>query len=506
MVFAVVWRSPIVPTDPWHYVRSALEFPSADWVPARLHALRHHPRDDPPGVRVQERRGHLLLLAAARRPRARRRALPRRSTALGRRRRASWPSCSSSRTRSSCTTSPAATRTSCRCRSSFAAVVSPLMARDGPRVAGPRCPAWVVAAGFLLGLGGRGARDRFLLAWPIVLVILWRRGSVLRTYAARRRPVVLWAALDVGISGFVYGDPLLKAHTLREPTRRASATPPAPAVHSRRGRPHPDGATSSPFPRRRPGTRRRCVAPRAPVSSRSLACLRAAPCAPPRRRRRSSPSTASTSSRGCADPEPPVRHPHQPAVLDPVLPLPRPRRRWAGLGRRRGLQAAGRTSRRPAPGTRRLAVALAVPVVCVPPVTHARYYPTAPAFAANGGDALEELRAHLAAAGFAADEVWTDWTTKRTPARLPAPRVRRREGLEGPASSLTGAAESPGPGDAVLLYSARGNVCDHCRRALEPWLEKHPSFRPTGRWSTRTPTGRSRCTSSRSEVGGAARC
>ena len=32
-VFAFVYRSPIVPTDPWHYVRSALEFPSDDWVP-----------------------------------------------------------------------------------------------------------------------------------------------------------------------------------------------------------------------------------------------------------------------------------------------------------------------------------------------------------------------------------------------------------------------------------------------------------------------------------------
>ena len=29
----MVWRSPIVPTDPWHYVRSALEFPSDEWVP-----------------------------------------------------------------------------------------------------------------------------------------------------------------------------------------------------------------------------------------------------------------------------------------------------------------------------------------------------------------------------------------------------------------------------------------------------------------------------------------
>ena len=33
LVVAVVWRSPIVPTDPYHYVRSALEFPSAGWVP-----------------------------------------------------------------------------------------------------------------------------------------------------------------------------------------------------------------------------------------------------------------------------------------------------------------------------------------------------------------------------------------------------------------------------------------------------------------------------------------
>ena len=87
LVVAVVWRSPIVPTDPWHYVRSALEFPSAGLGAARVHALRHHPRDHPARVRVQERRGQLLLLAAALGRAARRVALPRRATAVRRRRR-----------------------------------------------------------------------------------------------------------------------------------------------------------------------------------------------------------------------------------------------------------------------------------------------------------------------------------------------------------------------------------------------------------------------------------
>ena len=33
VVVGIIWRSPLVPTDPWHYVRSALEFPSDTWVP-----------------------------------------------------------------------------------------------------------------------------------------------------------------------------------------------------------------------------------------------------------------------------------------------------------------------------------------------------------------------------------------------------------------------------------------------------------------------------------------
>ena len=31
-LFAFVWRSPIVPTDPYHYVLQTLQFPSDNWV------------------------------------------------------------------------------------------------------------------------------------------------------------------------------------------------------------------------------------------------------------------------------------------------------------------------------------------------------------------------------------------------------------------------------------------------------------------------------------------
>ena len=33
MVVAIIWRSPIIPTDPWHYVQRAIDFPDRVWVP-----------------------------------------------------------------------------------------------------------------------------------------------------------------------------------------------------------------------------------------------------------------------------------------------------------------------------------------------------------------------------------------------------------------------------------------------------------------------------------------
>lgn len=109
------------------------------------------------------------------------------------------------------------------------------------------------------------------------------------------------------------------------------------------------------------------------------------------------------------------------------------------------------------------------------PVYHAvRWVPTVPAFAINGGNGLEVLRSHLAAQGFEVDRVWTDWETERI---LPAYQRSVWGGKKvwtGTPSSLTSGRE-PAAGDAVLLYSARDRVCDHCQRALEPWLEANPT-------------------------------
>ena len=102
-----------------------------------------------------------------------------------------------------------------------------------------------------------------------------------------------------------------------------------------------------------------------------------------------------------------------------------------------------------------------------------QYVPTVSAFAVNGGDGLAELRSHMAARDLELDEVWTDWETKRI---LPAYQREVWGGTKvwrGTPMSLTGEG-APGPGDGVLFYSADDAVCDHCRRALAPWLEDNP--------------------------------
>ena len=124
-------------------------------------------------------------------------------------------------------------------------------------------------------------------------------------------------------------------------------------------------------------------------------------------------------------------------------------------------------------------IAVVAATACAVPIWHAaRYVPTVPAFAANGGDSMQELRSHLAGSGFAPDVVWTDWETKRLLPAYQRPFFGGDKVWNGTARSLTGPGE-PETGDAVLLYSARGNVCDHCRRALEPWLEENPTVPDT---------------------------
>ena len=64
-LFAFVWRSPIVPTDPYRYVLQTLQFPSDSWVALGLSRYGIFLANLAPAFLFDERRGHLLLLAAA---------------------------------------------------------------------------------------------------------------------------------------------------------------------------------------------------------------------------------------------------------------------------------------------------------------------------------------------------------------------------------------------------------------------------------------------------------
>jgi hypothetical protein len=128
---------------------------------------------------------------------------------------------------------------------------------------------------------------------------------------------------------------------------------------------------------------------------------------------------------------------------------------------------------------RAVTVAVAALAMAVPVVNSARYLPTAPAFAPNGGNALEELRGHLAGRGDLGGSVWTDWETRRILPAFMRPTFGGDRVWSAPTRSLTGAG-APKVGDYVLYYSAKDNTCDHCRTALAPALREQPT--PPDNW------------------------
>lgn len=71
-----------------------------------------------------------------------------------------------------------------------------------------------------------------MFAWPVVVVVLRVKASVVRNAILVAVPVLFWAALDVIVSAVAYGDPLLKLHTL---TRQDLSTGTVPADAAVRG-------------------------------------------------------------------------------------------------------------------------------------------------------------------------------------------------------------------------------------------------------------------------------
>lgn len=104
-----------------------------------------------------------------------------------------------------------------------------------------------------------------------------------------------------------------------------------------------------------------------------------------------------------------------------------------------------------------------------------RFVTTYSGFAPNGGDGLAELRADITARGGLPEGlIWTDWGTQRLlPAFQSGPFGDPRWEASGVRSLnrlLTNPATSadlgPQPGDYVVVYGLSGRACWHCQRAM----------------------------------------
>lgn len=476
MVLAYVFRSVVVPTDPWHYVRSALEFPSKDWVPlgytrygiilANIPSARVFGNSQASyyfwpllsagllsgAVYLLGRRwwGRIAGLAAV--------VLLVSNTVVFYNLSRGYPDIMS--------------------MALFTlAIVVALLARD--RESWDRWTVLlVVLVGFLLGWGFE-TRETSMLAWPLVAVILWRRGRLLRTAVFLLLPLLLWAAIDVGISAVAYGDPLLKLHVLSGTDISATKTA--------------TGELANGNLVNQPRLSYFTFIPRmawAMEGGSAMVVIGIVAALGVLVRNGGIRLMAwwflgvyllTVLAAGGLDPAHPrgrldiARYwiPFVPAMSLVVAGMVALAAGW--LVRR--LAASGV----PRAALRALPAVLAVLVVAVPVVEGARYATVgepSSAFAVNGGDALEELRDHLDAQDFSTSTVWTDWETVRI---LPAYQRDFFGGDKvwtGEARSITGRRAKPVAGDYVLLFRPGSRACTFCLTALEPWTIRHPSGPP----------------------------
>ncbi len=472
-VMAWVWRSPMVPTDPYHYVVQTLQFPSDNWVALGLSRY---------GIFL----ANLLPAYLFKNAEATYYFWPLVSTALlaamvyliARR---FWG-----------VTAGLVAVVILFCNTLvlynltrfypdvmaialvYAAAFAALMARDrGFR--GRSSVVWLLVTGFLLGWSFE-VRETAMLSWPIVMLLLWKRETVVRAFGVVAITVGLWLALDVGISWFVYGDPLLKAHVLigenpagagyPAPQRPPSAVLAEPVHHSRWDwfltiprtalAARPDGvwvvlggvvAALAVFARNRP---LRLFAAGF-IAVYGLNLLAGGVLLPQR------PFGDLANSRYWIQ--------YFPAVALVLGGLTGQAIRWLGS---RPVARRGRWARWLVP----VAVAGAV---CAVPVWQAQQFLTnTAAFAPNGGDALEELRDYAAGAGFTADTLWTDSRTLRLLPVVQRPVFGGEKLWTAKGRTLT-KDSVPQPGDAVLFYSAHDTgVCIHCNWNMQGWLKEHP--------------------------------
>jgi len=481
MVIATLWRTAIVPTDPWHYVRSALEFPSDDWVPLGYTRYGIILANIFPALLFKNAQATYYFWAVVSSG-----VLVSVVYLIGRR---WWGRLAGAVAAVLLLANSVVLLNLSRgypdimsVSITMLAVYLALLARDR-LLAGGGATLLLLGVGALLGWGFE-VRETTLFLWPLVAVILWHRATLLRVVSLVGLPILAWAAIDVGISGVVYGDPLLKLHTLA-----GGVVPPATTA---------TGELSEANVVGRPRSFYFLTTPRTALLQPGGAWLVA---------------TGVVAMLAVVVRNWPVRLISASFILmyllnvlpagglDPSQPRGRltVARYWIQYFPSIALVIGGLTAMAAwalarrfggAAGARRRAVAAVagLAVVAYPVVVGLNFLTTYPAFAPNGGAALEQLRDELKGTGFNAPTVWTDWETKR----LLPPYQRDFFGGDkvwnGRARSLTGSGE-PAPGDYVLLFSARSETCNHCRTALRPWLAENPTVPENWELVTSSDTG-----------------
>ena len=477
MVLAYVFRSIVVPTDPWHYVRSALEFPSDDWVPLGYTRYGIILASMAPAYlfgNAQVTYYFWPLLSAG--------VLSGAIFLLGRR---WWGRLAGlvavllfvSNTVVFYNLSRGYPDIMSMAIFTLAIVVA-LVARD--RAA---CDRWtvglVLVVGFLLGWGFE-TRETSMLAWPLIAVILWRRGQLVRTALLLLLPLAFWAAVDIGISAVAYGDPLLKLHVLSGTD--ISATKTATGELANGNLVNQPRLTYFTFI---PKMAWAMAGGPAMVIIGVIAALGVFV-------RNGGIRLMAWWFLGVY-----LLTVLAAGGLDPAHPRGRLdiARYWIPFAPAESLVVAGMAALATAWVVRRLSsagaprvVAAALPalvavlVVAVPVFQGARYATTgvaSTAFAVKGGDALEELRDHLDAEDFSTPKVWTDWETARI---LPAYQRDFFGGdkvWQGKPESITGKGAKPVSGDYVLLFQPGSRTCGFCLTALYPWTIRNPSGPPS---------------------------
>lgn len=467
MVIATVWRTAVVPTDPWHYVRSALEFPSDDWVPLGYTRYGIILANILPALAFKNAQATYYFWAVISSG-----VLVGVVYLIGRR---WWGRLGGAVAAVLLLANSVVLLNLSRgypdimsVSITMLAVYLALLARDR-LLGGGGATLLLLSVGALLGWGVE-VRETTLFLWPLVAVILWHRPTLLRVVSLVGLPILAWAALDVAISGIVYGDPLLKLHTLT-----GSVVPPETTASGEPSEANIVGKPRSFYFLTTPRTALLQVGGMWLVITGVVAMLAVVVRNWPIRLLSASlilMYLLNVLPAGGLDPSKPrgrltvARYwiqyfPSVALIIGGLTALAA----WAVARRLGG-----------ADGVRRRAIAAvaALAVVVYPVAVGANYLLTYPAFAPNGGDALEKLRDELGATGLDAPTVWTDWETKR----LLPPYQRGFFGGDkvwtGPGRSLTGPGE-PAPGDYVLLFSARSETCNHCRTALGPWLAENPT-------------------------------